>query len=68
MTANGVRLALATGSAVVSAIGAIVGIFVGIYVLPVILEQVLSAYGIVQLPLVLNGGVSAGLARILVTE
>ncbi|WP_040951512.1 ABC transporter permease [Gorillibacterium massiliense] len=62
MSSSRIRLSLTIGTAVLSMIGAIAGIFVGIYALPIVLEQVLSTYGIVQLPLVLNGGVSAGMA------
>ncbi|WP_058302440.1 ABC transporter permease [Gorillibacterium timonense] len=64
MTSTRIRLSLTIGTAALCTIGAIAGIFVGIYVLPTVLEQVLTAYGIVQLPLVLNGGVSAGVASI----
>ena len=64
MTSGRIRLSLTIGSASLCAVGAVVGIFVGIYALPAVLERVLSAYGIVRLPLVLNGGASAGAASI----
>lgn len=64
MTSGRIRLSLTIGTASLCAVGTVFGIFVGIYALPAVLERVLSAYGIVRLPLVLNGGASAGAASI----
>ncbi|MCW3794404.1 ABC transporter permease [Paenibacillus sp. LS1] len=56
MTSRQIRLSLTMGMVVLSAMGAILGIFVGVYVLPLLLEMVLSNYGIVELPLIMNWG------------
>ncbi|MFO1446233.1 FtsX-like permease family protein [Bacillus sp. Bva_UNVM-123] len=49
-----IRCSITGGIIILSSLGAVVGIFVGVYVLPLTLERVLSEYGIVQLPLILN--------------
>ncbi|WP_145410570.1 ABC transporter permease [Paenibacillus xylanexedens] len=54
LTSNQIRCSIAMGIVVLSFIGALLGIVIGIYVLPVLLELVLSGYGIVELPLILN--------------
>lgn len=56
MTSRQIRLSVAMGITLLSAIGAVIGIVVGVYVLPMLLELVLSGYGIVHLPLILNWG------------
>ncbi|OPG95100.1 ABC transporter permease [Chryseobacterium mucoviscidosis] len=56
MTSRRIRLSVALGVAALSSIGAILGIVVGVYMLPILLEKVLSGYGIVQIPLILNWG------------
>lgn len=56
MTSRRIRLSVALGVAALSTIGAILGIVVGVYMLPILLEKVLSRYGIVQIPLILNWG------------
>lgn len=56
MTSRRIRLSVALGVAALSTIGAILGIVVGVYMLPILLEKVLSGYGIVQIPLILNWG------------
>lgn len=55
MTSNQIRISVTLGIAALSAIGAIVGIFAGVYMLPSILANLLSDYGIVQLPFIRNG-------------
>ncbi|MDR6725883.1 putative ABC transport system permease protein [Paenibacillus amylolyticus] len=54
LTSSQIRLSIAMGIVILSSIGALLGIVIGIYVLPVLLELVLSGYGIVELPLILN--------------
>ena len=54
LTSSQIRWSIAMGIVVLSFIGALLGIVIGIYVLPVLLELVLSGYGIVELPLILN--------------
>ncbi|MFC9712200.1 ABC transporter permease [Paenibacillus sp. NPDC056933] len=56
MTSRRIRLSVAMGVTVLSVIGAVLGSVIGVYVLPVLLEMILSGYGIVQLPLILNWG------------
>ncbi|MGX1831753.1 ABC transporter permease [Paenibacillus taichungensis] len=56
MTSRRIRLSVAMGITILSAIGAVLGTVVGVYVLPMLLETVLSGYGIVHLPLILNWG------------
>lgn len=56
MTSRQIRLSLTMGMFILSSVGAILGIFVGVYLLPLLLEMVLSGYGIVQLPLILHWG------------
>ncbi|MFE6078680.1 ABC transporter permease [Paenibacillus sp. NPDC057886] len=56
MSSRRIRLSVAMGITILSAIGAVMGIVVGVYVLPMLLEMVLSGYGIVHLPLILNWG------------
>lgn len=55
MTSSSIRSSLTFGVASLSLIGSMFGIIAGVYLLPRLLEQVLSGYGIVHLPLVLNG-------------
>lgn len=56
LTSRQIRLSLTMGMFILSSVGAILGIFVGVYLLPLLLEMVLSGYGIVQLPLILHWG------------
>jgi putative ABC transport system permease protein len=56
MTSRQIRLSVTMGMIMLSSIGAILGILVGVYALPLLLEMVLSGYGIVELPLILNWG------------
>ncbi|KAA8786239.1 FtsX-like permease family protein [Paenibacillus amylolyticus] len=55
MTSGSIRSSLTFGVASLSLIGSVFGVVAGVYLLPRLLEQVLSRYGIVHLPLVLNG-------------
>ncbi|WP_261800454.1 FtsX-like permease family protein [Paenibacillus sp. PAMC21692] len=64
MTSGRIRGAIALGIVALAFIGTIPGIVLGIFVLPVLLEMVLSGYGIVSLPVILNGGSIAGAAMI----
>jgi len=54
LTAASIRRALTTGVAVLAAIGTVAGAICGIYVLPAVLRGLLSNYGIVQLPLIVE--------------
>ncbi|MEK3759563.1 FtsX-like permease family protein [Paenibacillus sp. FSL P4-0338] len=56
MTSRQIRLSETTGILVVSGIGALVGIPVGLLGLPPLLNVILSDYGIIQVPLIMNGG------------
>ncbi|UPK43325.1 ABC transporter permease [Paenibacillus pabuli] len=56
MTSQRIRLSVAMGITILSAFGAVLGTLVGVYALPMLLEMVLSGYGIVHLPLILNWG------------
>ena len=64
LTSNRIRLSVAQGIVALSVIGAILGICVGAYVLPIILENILSEYGIVELPLIMNWGGIIGVALV----
>ncbi|NQX49309.1 FtsX-like permease family protein [Paenibacillus tritici] len=54
LTSNTIRSALTLGIAALAAAGAILGIFCGVYLLPGILRGLLSSYGIVKLPLLMQ--------------
>lgn len=57
MTSRQIRLSETTGILVVSGIGALVGIPLGLLGLPPLLNVILSDYGIVKVPLIMNGEV-----------
>jgi len=54
LTARSIRLAVTGGIVVLAAAGAGIGTICGIYFLPMLLRKLLSGYGIVKLPLVLQ--------------
>lgn len=54
LTSNEIRGAVTWGIVVMSAFGAILGAFFGVYLLPRILRSLLSSYGIVKLPLLMQ--------------
>lgn len=56
MTSGQIRMSVTAGIFVVSAIGALVGVPLGLIGLPPLLNFILADYGIVQVPLVMNGG------------
>ncbi|WP_405157581.1 FtsX-like permease family protein [Paenibacillus sp. FSL H8-0283] len=56
MTSRQIRLSETTGILVVSGIGALVGIPLGLVGLPPLLNFILADYGIVEVPLIMNGG------------
>ncbi|TYA15446.1 FtsX-like permease family protein [Paenibacillus faecis] len=56
MTSRQIRLSETTGILFLSAIGALVGIPLGLLGLPPLLNLVLADYGIVEVPLIMNGG------------
>lgn len=60
MTSNKIRLSVTMGIAAIAAAGAALGIAAGVYILPLLLGNVLSDYGLVELPLIAGwGGVIA---------
>jgi putative ABC transport system permease protein len=56
MTSRQIRLSETTGILIVSGIGALVGIPLGLLGLPPLLNFILADYGIVEVPLIMNGG------------
>ncbi|MDR0268644.1 FtsX-like permease family protein [Paenibacillus sp.] len=56
MTSRQIRLSETTGILVLSAIGSLVGVPLGLTGLPPLLNFILTNYGIVKVPLVMNGG------------
>ncbi|PQP84743.1 hypothetical protein C0Q44_09500 [Paenibacillus sp. PCH8] len=54
MTSGSIRCSITLGVVLLSLIGSMIGVIAGVYLLPLLLEKVLSGYGIVQIPLVLN--------------
>jgi len=54
MTSTKIRRSVTSGVVVLSTIGALLGIVVGTSLLPIVMESVLSSYGIVELPLIFN--------------
>lgn len=56
MTSGKIRFSIATGVVALALIGSMLGVIVGVYLLPLLVEKVLSGYGIVQIPLILNWG------------
>lgn len=64
LTATDIRRALTSGIAGLAALGALVGIACGVYALPAVLRGLLSTYGIVKLPLIMEWPLAIGLALI----
>lgn len=60
MTSNKIRWSITLGIAILSAFGALLGMLVGVKLLPLVLENILSQYGLIKLPLVVNWGMSIG--------
>ncbi|MEJ8305411.1 FtsX-like permease family protein [Saccharibacillus sacchari] len=56
MSSGRIRQSVALGISVLATVGALLGILLGVYALPMILENILSDYGMVDLPLVINRG------------
>lgn len=56
MTSRQIRMSVTAGILVVSAIGALVGAPLGLIGLPPLLNFILADYGIVEVPLIMNGG------------
>ncbi|GAA0134967.1 hypothetical protein YSY43_18070 [Paenibacillus sp. YSY-4.3] len=56
MTSRQIRMSVTAGILVVSAIGALVGVPLGLIGLPPLLNFILADYGIVEVPLIMNGG------------
>lgn len=54
MSSGKIRLSILSGFLVLEAAGTIIGAFVGIRLLPVLINAVLSNYGILEMPLVVN--------------
>lgn len=62
LTSNRIRLSVAQGIVALSVIGALLGIYVGVYLLPILLENILTYYGIVEVPLIMHWGGIIGVA------
>ncbi|MNW42612.1 FtsX-like permease family protein [compost metagenome] len=56
LTSRKIRWSITSGIVILSLMGACVGAICGVFVLPLILENILTAYGIKELPLVFGGG------------
>lgn len=56
MTSRQIRISVTAGILMVSATGALVGVPLGLIGLPPLLNLVLTNYGIVEVPLIMNGG------------
>lgn len=56
MTSRQIRMSVTAGILVVSTIGALVGVPLGLIGLPPLLNFILADYGIVEVPLIMNGG------------
>ncbi|WP_231594297.1 FtsX-like permease family protein [Paenibacillus algorifonticola] len=56
LTSFRIRLSIAMGIGILSALGALIGLLAGVYALPLLLETILSGYGIVALPLTFSWG------------
>lgn len=56
LTSNQIRWSIALGVIGLSTIGALLGIGAGVFLLPMLLEKVLTFYGIVHLPVILHWG------------
>lgn len=55
LTSSKIRLSLMLGIVTLSFIGAFAGMLLGVYALPNAMESMLASYGLIELPLVLNG-------------
>lgn len=64
LTATDIRRALTSGIAGLAALGALAGIACGVYALPAVLRGLLSTYGIVKLPLIMEWPLVIGLTLI----
>lgn len=62
LTSSRIRISIAQGIVALSVIGAILGICVGVYALPILLENILSSYGIMEVPLIMHWGGIIGVA------
>ncbi|MBK3493967.1 FtsX-like permease family protein [Viridibacillus sp. YIM B01967] len=62
MTSNKIRWSITLEILILSALGALFGVFVGVKILPLVLENILSQYGLIKLPLVVSWGISIGVA------
>lgn len=60
MTSTKIRWSITLGVAILSALGALLGMLLGVKLLPLVLENILSQYGLIKLPLVVNWGMSIG--------
>ncbi|WP_019639612.1 ABC transporter permease [Paenibacillus fonticola] len=56
MTSYQIRTSITLGITVLSVLGALLGIVIGVYLLPALLESILSSYGIVKLPVIVQWG------------
>jgi putative ABC transport system permease protein len=54
LTSTRIRLSITFSIIILSLIGALTGIVIGVYVLPILLELILTGYGIVKLPIIME--------------
>lgn len=64
LTSNRIRMSVAQGIVALSIIGGILGICVGVFLLPMLLENILNYYGIVELPLIMHWGGIIGVTMV----
>lgn len=62
MTSNKIRRSITSGIFILSAVGALFGVVVGVKLLPLVLQNILSQYGLIELPLVINWGMALGIS------
>ncbi|NDI35234.1 ABC transporter permease [Chengkuizengella sediminis] len=54
MTSRQIRFSITTGSLFLAGTGVIIGIPIGLYILPILLNIILTDYGIVEMPLIIE--------------
>ena len=62
MTSNKIRWSITSGIFILSAVGALFGVVVGVKLLPLVLQNILSQYGLIELPLIINWGMALGIS------
>ena len=62
MTSNKIRWSITSGIFILSTLGGLFGVLLGIKLIPLALKNILIDYGLIELPLVVNWGMSIGVA------